>query len=209
MECCTADRSVQICSSEQAFAEKKWQAMLRQKKKKKSTHWEKHCLKACLIIQPGLKLPLPAIACGWPWKNALLNGEAFALTISYQEGIFFETDWLRIHKTVIFLYFLFDCGCWTEILGHSCGLIGCCQGRNWAEWGRGKRVYMVQGCVSFLKAQGFYSARWPGLKSTLHGTGFSKGRRWLKSERKRVMKEWCKMKNNTSAKKPRKEKDKD
>lgn len=144
-----------------------------------------HCPRACLSIQPGLKLPLSAIACGRPWKDALLKGTTLALTVSYQEGIFFETDWLRVHKTLLFLCFLCDCGCWTGILWHSCRLFGCCWGRNWAQWGWGKDrgIYMVQGSVSFLKAQGFYSARRPGLKSALHGTGFSKRRTQLKSER--------------------------
>lgn len=170
---------------------------------KKSTQPQMHCPRACLIVQGGLKLPLPAIACGRPWKDALLEGAALALTISYQEGIFFETDWLRVHKTLLFLRFLCDSGCWTGVLGFSCGLFGCFWGRNWAQrgWGKDRGIYMVQGCMSFLKAQGFYSARRPGLKSTLHGTGFSKGRRQLKSEKERVMKQRWKRENKTSRKK--------
>lgn len=129
---------------------------------------------SCLAEQPGLQLPLPAVAHRRPRQEPLSGWKASPSTVSHQEGVLIKAHGLRVHQA---LFFLLRRNCrvnsWTvRDAGHA--VVG--------QLGLVERIN--EGFGGFARPEGLYRGSVIGQQGGLHGgSQNNRGRELNRSKR--------------------------
>lgn len=111
---------------------------------------------SCLAEQPGLQLPLSAVAHRRPRQDLLSRRKTFSSAISHQERVLAEANRLRVHQALLF----FRCKGWIKRCRGASTLGGGGPIRGemgslkiagvWVQTGVGLRVQVAEGLRGFI-----------------------------------------------------------